>query len=130
MRPVSEPVMTTSPEECEDQCVSEELLSRATSGDERAFRELTDPLRRELQLHCYRMLGSMQDAEDMVQETMLGAWRGLESFEARASVRSWLYRIATNRCLNALRDARRRPPPASDAAAHFPSPTRMAEPTW
>ena len=110
--------------------MSEQLLTRATSGDEQAFRELTDPLRRELQLHCYRMLGSMQDAEDMVQETMLGAWRGLGSFEARASVRSWLYRIATNRCLNALRDARRRPPPTSDAAAHFPAPTRMAEPTW
>ena len=110
--------------------MSEELLSRAGSGDEQAFRELTDPMRRELHLHCYRMLGSMQDAEDMVQETMLGAWRGLGSFERRASVRSWLYRIATNRCLNALRDASRRPVPASEAALNFPPPTRMAEPTW
>ncbi len=110
--------------------MSEQLLSRAGSGDEQAFRELTDPLRRELHLHCYRMLGSMQDAEDMVQETMLGAWRGLGSFERRASVRSWLYRIATNRCLNALRDAARRPVPANEATLNFPPPTRMAEPTW
>jgi len=110
--------------------VSEQLLARASSGDEQAFRELTDPLRRELQLHCYRMLGSMQDAEDMVQETMLGAWRGLGSFEQRASVRSWLYRIATNRCLNALRDASRRPPPANEIAFTPPPPTRVAEPTW
>ncbi len=122
--------MATPSKECEDPCVSEQLLSRATSGDERAFRELTDPLRRELQLHCYRMLGSMQDAEDMVQETMLGAWRGLGSYERRASVRSWLYRIATNRCLNALRDASRRPVPANEATLNFPPPTRMAEPTW
>ena len=110
--------------------MSEQLLARASSGDEQAFRELTDPLRRELQLHCYRMLGSMQDAEDMVQETMLGAWRGLGSFEQRASVRSWLYRIATNRCLNALRDASRRPPPANEIAFTPPPPTRVAEPTW
>jgi DNA-directed RNA polymerase specialized sigma24 family protein len=59
-----------------------------------AFRELTEPHRRELQLHCYRVLGSVQDAEDLVQETLLAAWRGLETFEGRASVRSWLYRIA------------------------------------
>ncbi len=110
--------------------MSEQLLARASSGDEQAFRELTDPLRRELQLHCYRMLGSMQDAEDMVQETMLGAWRGLASFEGRASVRSWLYRIATNRCLNALRDASRRPPPVNEIPFTPPTPTRMAEPTW
>jgi len=121
--------MAGTASECEDGCVSEQLLSRATSGDEQAFRELTDPLRRELQLHCYRMLGSVQDAEDMVQETMLGAWRGLGSFEQRASVRSWLYRIATNRCLNALRDARRRPAPPELSFAPPPA-TRMAEPTW
>ena len=122
--------MAGAPKECEDECVSEQLLSRATSGDEQAFRELTDPLRGELQLHCYRMLGSMQDAEDMVQETMLGAWRGLGSFERRASVRSWLYRIATNRCLNALRDASRRPPPAIQTPFTPPPATRTAEPTW
>ena len=96
------------------------------SGDEQAFRELTDPLRRELQLHCYRMLGSMQDAEDMVQETMLGAWRGLGSFERRASVRSWLYRIATNRCLNALRDAAVARLPAGEATLA----TSLRRPAW
>ena len=78
---------------------------RAT--DEDAFRALTDPYRRELQLHCYRMLGSLEDAEDLVQETLLAAWRGLEQFEGRASVRAWLYRIATNRSLDALRASRR-----------------------
>src|SRR5438445_299359 len=84
-------------------------LTRARAGDEQAFRALTDPYRRELQLHCYRILGSMQDAEDALQETMLAAWRGLDGFEERASLRAWLYRIATNRCLNALRDSSRRP---------------------
>ena len=86
-----------------------ETLARARAGDENAFRELTDPHRRELQLHCYRILGSVQDAEDLVQDTLLAAWRGLEGFESRASLRSWLYRIATNRCLNALRTHSRRP---------------------
>ena len=88
--------------------MSERALSRAQAGDEEAFRELTDPYRRELQLHCYRILGSVQDAEDMLQETLLAAWRGLEHFEGRASLRAWLYRIATNRCLNALRASGRR----------------------
>ena len=80
-----------------------------THGDEQAFRGLTDRHRHELLLHCYRILGSLQDAEDVLQETLLAAWRGLDDFEGRASLRSWLYRIATNRCLNALRDSRRRP---------------------
>jgi RNA polymerase sigma factor (sigma-70 family) len=62
-----------------------------------------DPYRRELQVHCYRILGSAQDAEDALQETLLAAWRGLAGFEQRASIRTWLYRIATNRCLNTLR---------------------------
>src|ERR671911_961158 len=83
-------------------------LARARGGNEEAFRELTDPHRRELQLHCYRILGSVQDAEDLLQETLLAAWRGLERFEGRSSLRAWLYRIATNRCLNALRDKGRR----------------------
>jgi RNA polymerase sigma-70 factor (TIGR02960 family) len=109
---------------------SERLLTRATQGDEEAFRELTDPYRRELQIHCYRILGSLQDAEDALQETLLGAWRGLERFEQRASMRAWLYRIATNRCLNALRDAGRRPPPSLDLPFDAPEPTRVAEPTW
>jgi RNA polymerase sigma-70 factor (ECF subfamily) len=109
--------------------VSERTLIRAQAGDEDAFRELTDPYRRELQLHCYRILGSMQDAEDLVQETLLAAWRGLERFEGRASLRAWLYRIATNRCLNMLRDRRRRPqevPPMTDP----PEPTRRTDPIW
>src|ERR671924_40592 len=89
--------------------MSQPALARAQAGDQQAFRELTDPYRRELQLHCYRILGSVQDAEDLLQETLLAAWRGLEGYEGRASLRSWLYRIATNRCLNALRDSQRRP---------------------
>src|SRR5918911_2928752 len=84
-------------------------LKRAKGGDERAFATLVEPFLRELQLHCYRLLGSVQDAEDLVQETLLAAWRGLDGFEERASLRSWLYRIATNRSLNAIRDRGRRP---------------------
>src|SRR5438128_5609901 len=91
--------------------MTQATLSRARAGDEEAFRELTEPYRRELQLHCYRILGSVQDAEDMVQETLLAGWRALAGFEERASIRAWLYRIATNRCLNALRDTGRRPQP-------------------
>jgi RNA polymerase sigma-70 factor (TIGR02960 family) len=102
-------------------------LARARQGDAEAFRELTDAYRRELQVHCYQMLGSMQDAEDMLQETLLAAWRGLERFEGRSSVRGWLYRIATNHCLNALRARRRHEmTPARD----LPEPTRRAEPIW
>ena len=86
-----------------------DLTARARAGDGDAFQQLTEPHRRELQVHCYRMLGSFQEAEDVVQDTLLAAWRGLGTFEGRASVRTWLYRIATNRCLNALRSASRRP---------------------
>jgi RNA polymerase sigma-70 factor (TIGR02960 family) len=110
--------------------VTETTLARARAGDGEAFRELTEPYRRELQLHCYRILGSVQDAEDMLQETLLAAWRGLDGFEERSSVRAWLYRIATNRCLNALRDTGRRPQPARPAAFEAPEPTRRTEPTW
>ena len=107
-------------------------LARARAGDGEAFRELTDPHRRELQLHCYRILGSVQDAEDTLQETLLAAWRGLGQFEGRASVRTWLYKIATNRCLNALRDAGRRPVAAAvfQWSAPPPEPTRRTEPLW
>ena len=110
----------------------DEALDRARAGDGEAFRELTDPYRRELQLHCYRILGSVQDAEDTLQETLLAAWRGLDRFEERASVRTWLYKIATNRCLNALRDTGRRPAAAavSQWSAPPPEPTRRTEPLW
>lgn len=87
----------------------DDLLARAKAGDGTAFRELTGPYQRELQVFCYRMLGSAQDAEDTLQETMLAAWQGLAGFAGRASLRTWLYRIATTRCLNALRAAGRRP---------------------
>ncbi len=109
--------------------MSEDLFSRARAGDEDAFRDLVDPFRRELQLHCYRILGSVQDAEDLLQETLFAAWRGLDRFEGRASLRAWLYRIATNRCLNALRDRKRRPQEVS-SMVEPPEPTRLAEPTW
>jgi RNA polymerase sigma-70 factor (TIGR02960 family) len=109
------------------------LLRRARAGDEAAFRELARAYGGELHVHCYRIVGSVQDAEDLVQETLLAAWRGLDGFEGRASLRSWLYRIATNRCLNALRDRGRRvselPPPPAEAAEP-PAPTRRGEPIW
>ncbi len=108
-----------------------DLISRAQSGDGEAFRELTEPYRRELQLHCYRMLGSFQDAEDAVQDTLLSAWQGLSGFEGRASLRTWLYRIATNRCLNARRAASRRPAKEWDLPDYEPpEPTRLGEVVW
>ncbi len=111
--------------------VTTDLIGRARAGDGGAFRELTEPHRRELQVHCYRMLGSLQDAEDALQETLLAAWQGLESFEERASVRTWLYRIATNRCLNALRSASRRPAKEWDIpGVEPPEPTRLGEVVW
>jgi RNA polymerase sigma-70 factor (TIGR02960 family) len=103
------------------------VLTRARAGDEEAFGSLVEPYRRELQLHCYRILGSLQDAEDLLQETLLAAWSGLDKFEGRASMRSWLYRIATNRCLNALRARARRAP---ELPTDLPAPTRMTEPLW
>ncbi|WP_454854783.1 sigma-70 family RNA polymerase sigma factor [Promicromonospora soli] len=107
-----------------------DLMSQARSGDE-AFRELTEPYRRELQVHCYRMLGSFQDAEDALQDTLLSAWRGFAGFEERASLRTWLYRIATNRCLNARRSASRRPAKEWDVPnVEPPEPTRLGEVTW
>ena len=95
-----------------------DLIAGARAGDSEAFRELTEPYRRELQVFCYRMLGSLQDAEDALQDTLLGAWQGLEGFEGRASIRTWLYRIATNRCLNARRSAGRRPAKEWDIAEY------------
>ncbi|MBB5790993.1 RNA polymerase subunit sigma-70 [Jiangella mangrovi] len=106
------------------------LLDRARAGDHDAFAELVEPYRRELQLHCYRLLGRLADAEDAVQETLLAAWRGLPEFEGRASVRSWLYRIATHRCLNAIRDGGRRPPPSPVPPFEAPEPTTHTEVPW
>ena len=111
--------------------MSDRLLSRAQAGDQDAFGELVGPYQRELQAHCYRILGSVQDAEDVVQETLLAAWRGLAGFEELSSVRAWLYRIATNRCLNALRDVgRRQPPPPPQRVSGPPEPIGRGEPAW
>jgi RNA polymerase sigma-70 factor (TIGR02960 family) len=112
--------------------VGSDLIARARAGDGEAFGELTEPYRRELQVHCYRMLGSFQDAEDALQETLLSAWQGLGGFiEERASLRTWLYKIATNRCLNALRAASRRPAREWDVPnVEQPEPTRLGEVVW
>jgi RNA polymerase sigma-70 factor (TIGR02960 family) len=109
--------------------VNDNTLARARAGDEGAFGELTDPYRHELQLHCYRIVGSIQDAEDLVQETLLAAWRGLGDFSERASIRTWLYRIATNRCIDALRASARRPQ-SLQPMTELPEPSRMTEPIW
>jgi RNA polymerase sigma factor (sigma-70 family) len=107
------------------------VLARARAGDDRAFHELTRPYLGELQLHCYRILGSIADAEDVLQETLLAAWRGLQQYQGRASLRAWLYRIATNRCLNALRASSRRPRPQPGTPPFTPpEPTRRGEPVW
>ena len=111
--------------------VRADLISGARAGDGEAFRALTEPHRRELQVHCYRMLGSFQDAEDALQDTLLAAWRGLGGFDCRASLRTWLYRIATNRCLDALRSASRRPAKEWDIpGVEPPEPTRLGEIVW
>jgi RNA polymerase sigma-70 factor (TIGR02960 family) len=107
------------------------LMTRARAGDGDAFAELTEPYRRELQVHCYRMLGSLQDAEDALQDTLLSAWQGLGDFEERASIRTWLYRIATNRCLNARRTASRRPAIEWNIpGVEPPEPSRLGEVPW
>jgi len=110
--------------------VNRELLARARGGDGQAFAELVAPYRRELHVHCYRMLGSAQDAEDALQETLLAAWQGLGSFEERATVRTWLYRIATSRCLNARRSASRRPKAGSPTGLDLPEPSGLGEVVW
>jgi len=111
--------------------VAVDLLSRARDGDGNAFRDLTKPFGRELQVHCYRMLGSLQDAEDAFQETLLAAWQGFARFEGRSSLRTWLYRVATNRCLDARRSASRRPAKEWDVpGVEPPEPTRLGEVAW
>ena len=111
--------------------MDDDLVVPARQGDRDAFRALVDPHRAELQAHCYRMLGSLQDAEDAVQETLLKAWLALPGFEGRSSVRTWLYRIATNQCLNQLRSAKRRPVGGDPAPAAPPTgqdPVRWLQP--
>jgi RNA polymerase sigma-70 factor (TIGR02960 family) len=111
--------------------VNDNLISRARAGDGEAFRELIEPHRRELQVHCYRMLGSLQDAEDALQDTLLAAWRSIGAFEGRSSLRTWLYQIATNRCLNARRSASRRPAKEWDVPnVEPPDPSRLGEIVW
>src|SRR5690348_9518536 len=105
-----------------------QVLARARAGDEDAFAELVAPFRREPHVHCYRILGSVQDAEDVLQETLMAAWRGFDQFEGRATVRAWLYRIDTNKSLNALRASRSRPLPRP--ASPLPEPTGHGEPLW
>ena len=108
-----------------------DLLARARSGDGDAFRALTQPFQRELEVYCYRMLGSVQDAEDAVQDTMLAAWLGLTGFREQASMRTWLYRIATRTCLNAMRTVRRRPVKAWDIpGVEPPPPSRLGHVAW
>ncbi|HEX3539312.1 MAG TPA: sigma-70 family RNA polymerase sigma factor [Acidimicrobiales bacterium] len=106
-------------------------MARARDGDGDAFRQLTQPYRRELQVHCYRMLGSLQDSEDALQDTLLSAWQGFGGFEERASLRTWLYRIATNKCLDFRRLASRRPAREWDVpGVEPPEPTRLGEVVW
>ena len=106
------------------------LLERAQGGDDDAFGELVAPYRAEVHLHCYRMLGSLVDADDVFQDTMIAAWKSIAGFRGQSSLRTWLYRIATNRCLNAIRDAKRRPPPVPTPPFSPPRPSGAFEATW
>ncbi|MGW6197988.1 sigma-70 family RNA polymerase sigma factor [Kribbella sp. NPDC055110] len=108
-----------------------DLITRARAGDGEAFRQLTEPHHRELHMHCYRMLGSFHDAQDALQDTLLAAWRGFARFEGRASIRTWLYRIATNRCLDMLRSTKRRPAKEWEIKEiEPPEPTALGEVAW
>lgn len=110
--------------------MSGSLLQRAQAGDQQAFADLTAPHRRELHRHCYRLLGSITDADDLLQETLVAAWRGLPGFAGRSTLRVWLYRIGTNRCLNAIRDGKRRPPTVPVPPFEPPPPSRHDAVTW
>lgn len=110
--------------------VERELARRARAGDGAAFEELVAPYRRELQTHCYRILGSTADAEDALQESLTAAWQGLTRFEGRASVRTWLYRIATSRSLNVLRANRRSPTSVPPMDAEPPEASSLGEVLW
>jgi RNA polymerase sigma-70 factor (ECF subfamily) len=111
--------------------MTETLLTRARAGQADAFAQLVAPHRRELHVHCYRILGSAQDAEDALQEALLAAWQGLGGYEERASLRTWLYRIATNRCLNMLRAGDRRPRSYEERPYPLlPVATPTDEPVW
>jgi RNA polymerase sigma-70 factor (TIGR02960 family) len=112
-----------------DERNSTDLLERARGGDADAFTDLVEPHRRELHVHCYRMLGSVHDADDAMQETLLAAWRGLSRFEQRSSLRTWLYRIATNRSLDLLRSGKRNEMTAT-LPFEPPEPTHLGEVTW
>ena len=108
-------------------------LVAAQAGDQHEFSRLTEPYRHELQLHCYRILGSLQDAEDIVQETLLRAWRRLNTYEGRASLRAWLYKIATNACFDALAKRPRRVLPMAHSAPadpHQPFAPPITEAIW
>jgi RNA polymerase sigma-70 factor (ECF subfamily) len=106
-------------------------MARARAGDQEAFGQLVSRYRHELQVHCYRILGSAQDAEDALQETLLSAWRGLDDFEERASMRTWMYRIATSRCLDALRASSRRVTmDGPQSWPDSPEPARLGEVPW
>ena len=111
--------------------VRAELMARARAGDGDAFADLTRPYRRELLVHCYRLLGSFQDAEDTLQDTLLSAWQGIGAFEERASLRTWLYRIATNRCLDARHAISRRPAREWNVPGVVPpEPTQLGDIPW
>jgi RNA polymerase sigma-70 factor (ECF subfamily) len=111
--------------------MTEATLARAQAGDGDAFRDLVEPYRSELMAHCYRLLGSVADAEDVLQEALLAAWRSIGRFDGR-SLRAWLYRITTNRCLNYLRGESRRPQPTGlpDHGAGWTGPARSDDPWW